>query len=313
MAPGLREVHTVVFWFVAAWWGLWAVLALMRGSRSTFALMLVLGVAWGACVFGAASEAGSIALALVPVPVLPKMLRTIPEYKRGVLFRFGRLAGVLDPGLNVILPFGIDKVWMVDLRTFTVDVPKQEAVTRDNVPVAADAAVYFNVCDPSLAVTKVANHVQSIALLGQAVLRAVLGQHELDFVLSNRAELNNALRSMLNETASRWGLRISAVEVKAVELTDAVKRVIAKQAEAERERKARVTLADGELQASERLCAAALMMAGEPAALQLRYVRTITDIAAEKNSTVLFPLPVELLRCLTLRRELQAHLGRTDG
>ncbi|MEW5866492.1 MAG: slipin family protein [Bacillota bacterium] len=231
------------------------------------------------------------------------MVRIITEYQRGVLFRFGRQVGVLKPGLNVIFPFGIDQVRKIDLRTFTIDVPKQEIITRDNVPVLVDAVVYFNVFDPVLAVVKVADFVKSTTLLGQTILRSVLGQHELDEMLSKRAELNTTLQRLLDEATDAWGVKVSAVEIKAVELPETMKRAMAKQAEAERERRAKVIAADGEYQASEKLAAAARVIATEPSALQLRYLQTLAEIAVERNSTILFPLPMEVLRMFERRTE----------
>lgn len=309
MVPGLREICLLVFWFVAAWWGLWTVLALIARVRLLFVFMLVLGVIWGLFTFSVAGTVLSFLLLLIPILVLPRMPRIIPEYQRGVLFRFGRLSGVLRPGLNVVFPFGIDKLWMVDLRTFTIDVPRQEIITRDNVPVMVDAVVYFNVYDPTLAVTKVANYVQSTTLLGQTVLRSVLGQHELDDMLAKRGELNEVLRSLLDQATDPWGVKVSAVEIKAVELPESMKRAMAKQAEAERERRAKVISADGEFQASEKLREAALVIASEPTALQLRYLQTLTEIAVEKNSTILFPLPMEILRYFATRPEAAAQQG----
>lgn len=309
MVPGLREICLLVFWFVAAWWGLWAALALIARVRLLFVFMLVLGVIWGLFTFSVAGTVLSFLLLFIPILVLPRMPRIIPEYQRGVLFRFGRLSGVLRPGLNVIFPFGIDKLWMVDLRTFTIDVPRQEIITRDNVPVMVDAVVYFNVYDPTLAVTKVANYVQSTTLLGQTVLRSVLGQHELDDMLAKRGELNEVLRSLLDQATDPWGVKVSAVEIKAVELPESMKRAMAKQAEAERERRAKVISADGEFQASEKLREAALVIASAPTALQLRYLQTLTEIAVEKNSTILFPLPMEILRYFAMRPESVACQG----
>lgn len=309
MVPGLREICLLVFWSVAAWWGLWAALALIARVRLLFVFMLVLGVIWGLFTFNVAGTVLSFLLLFIPILVLPRMPRIIPEYQRGVLFRFGRLSGVLRPGLNVIFPFGIDKLWMVDLRTFTIDVPRQEIITRDNVPVMVDAVVYFNVYDPTLAVTKVANYVQSTTLLGQTVLRSVLGQHELDDMLAKRGELNEVLRSLLDQATDPWGVKVSAVEIKAVELPESMKRAMAKQAEAERERRAKVISADGEFQASEKLREAALVIASEPTALQLRYLQTLTEIAVERNSTILFPLPMEILRYFATRPETVACHG----
>jgi regulator of protease activity HflC (stomatin/prohibitin superfamily) len=182
------------------------------------------------------------------------------------------------------------------MRTFTIDVPKQEVITKDNVPMLVDAVVYFNVFDPALAVNKVANYVQSTSLLGQTILRSVLGQHELDEILSKRTELNEMLRSQLDAPTDPWGIKVTAVEMKAVELPESMKRAMAKQAEAERERRAKVIAADGEFQASEKLAQAAGVIAQQPSALQLRYLQTLSEISVEKNSTIVFPLPLELLR-----------------
>jgi regulator of protease activity HflC (stomatin/prohibitin superfamily) len=237
-----------------------------------------------------------IGLVLIPLVLLPGTVSIITEYQRGVLFRFGKLLGVLNPGFNIILPFGIDRVWKVDLRTFTIEVARQEVITRDNVPVMVDAVVYFNVLDAERAVTKVADYTLSTTLLGQTVLRSVLGQHDLDEMLSNRAELNKLLRKLLDDAAEPWGINVTAVEIRSVELPDTMKRAMAKQAEAERERRAKVIAADGEFQASQKLLEAATVIAREPSALQLRYLQTLTEIAVEKNSTIMFPLPIELLK-----------------
>ncbi|MGE5553096.1 MAG: slipin family protein [Betaproteobacteria bacterium] len=219
------------------------------------------------------------------------MVRVINEYERGVLFRLGRLVGVLGPGLNLVFPVGIDRVVKIDTRTVTVDVAKQEIITRDNVPVLVDAVVYFNVFDPVLAVTKVVSYYNSTTLLGQTILRSVLGQHELDDMLAKRSELNDILRRLLDEATDPWGIKVTAVEIKAVELPETMKRAMAKQAEAERERRAKVIAADGEFQASQKLTEAARVIGQEPAALQLRYLQTLTEIAVERNSTiVLFPV-----------------------
>jgi regulator of protease activity HflC (stomatin/prohibitin superfamily) len=223
----------------------------------------------------------------------------ITEYQRGVLFRLGRLMGIVEPGFNIIFPFGIDRVVKIDLRTFTIDVAKQEVITKDNVPVLVDAVVYFNVFDPVLAVTKVANYTQSTTLLGQTILRSVLGQHELDEILSKRAELNEILRKLLDEATDPWGIKITTVEIKSIELPDTMKRAMAKQAEAERERRAKIIAADGEYQAAQKLLDAASVISKDPAALQLRYLQTLSEIAVEKNSTILFPLPIELLKAFS--------------
>ncbi|MGE5551052.1 MAG: slipin family protein [Bacteroidota bacterium] len=231
------------------------------------------------------------------------MVRIINEYERGVLFRFGRQKALLGPGLNLMFPMGIDVVRRIDLRTFTIDVPKQEVITKDNVPILVDAVVYFNIFDPILAVIKVADYVKSTSLLGQTILRSVLGQHDLDEMLSKRSELNDILRKLLDEATDPWGVKVSAVEIKAVELPESMKRAMAKQAEAERERRAKVIAADGEFQASEKLTAAAKVIGEQPAAIQLRYLQTLSEIAIEKNSTVLFPLPIELLKFFAKKAE----------
>ncbi|MGC9064989.1 MAG: slipin family protein [bacterium] len=224
------------------------------------------------------------------------MVVIIPEYQRGVLFRLGRLAGTLNPGLNVIFPFGIDRVWKIDLRTFTIDVSKQEVITKDNVPVMVDAVVYFNVSNPVLAVTKVENYTNSTTLLAQTLLRSVLGQHELDDMLAQRAQLNEVLKNLLDEATDPWGIKVTAVEIKSVELPDTMKRAMAKQAEAERERRAKIIAADGEYQAAQKLLEAAQVISKDPSAIQLRYLQTLTEIAVEKNSTIIFPLPMEILK-----------------
>jgi regulator of protease activity HflC (stomatin/prohibitin superfamily) len=202
----------------------------------------------------------------------------------------------MSAGLNLVFPLGIDVVRKVDLRTFTIDVPKQEVITKDNVPVLVDAVVYYNVFDPILAVTKVANYSHSTGLLGQTILRSVLGEHELDEMLSKRTELNEKLKELLDVATDPWGIKVTAVEIKAVELAESMKRAMARQAEAERERRAKIIAAEGELQASEKLGQAAAIIGREPSAIQLRYLQTLTEIAVEKNSTILFPLPMEFIK-----------------
>lgn len=289
-------VFRVILWAIVAWWALWAGLALFARATTVLVLLLLTGIAWTFFGVQLVFSFAFIPYAVIPFIFLPSMVRIITEYQRGVLFRFGRQVGVLKPGLNVIFPFGIDQVRKIDLRTFTIDVPKQEIITRDNVPVLVDAVVYFNVFDPVLAVVKVADFVKSTTLLGQTILRSVLGQHELDEMLSKRTDLNTTLQKLLDEATDPWGVKVSAVEIKAVELPESMKRAMAKQAEAERERRAKVIAADGEYQASEKLAAAAHIIATEPSALQLRYLQTLSEIAVERNSTILFPLPMEILR-----------------
>jgi regulator of protease activity HflC (stomatin/prohibitin superfamily) len=280
-----------------AFWVLWLVIALARRDFLIFLFLLVIGILWGAAdmALALAESPGAFVLLVIPVLVLIPMVRIVNEYERGVLFRFGRQKAVLGAGFNLIFPLGIDRVRKIDLRTFTIDVPKQEVITKDNVPVQVDAVVYFNIFDPVLAVVKVANYVQSTSLLGQTILRSVLGQHDLDEMLSKRTELNEMLKKLLDEATDPWGVKVTGVEIKAVELPDTMKRAMAKQAEAERERRAKVIAADGEYQASEKLTAAAEVIGRQPAAIQLRYLQTLTEIAVEKNSTILFPLPMEIL------------------
>ncbi len=297
------DLGLVLFIVAAVWWALWILLALVKWSPTIFIFLVATGSVWGAFAYRNAGNPIGYALLLIPLIFLPSMLRIITEYERGVLFRFGRQKAVLGPGLNLIFPMGIDLVRRIDLRTFTIDVPKQEIITKDNVPVLVDAVVYFNVFDPSLAVIKVADYVKSTSLLGQTILRSVLGQHELDEMLSKRTELNSILQKLLDEATDPWGVKVTAVEIKAVELPETMKRAMAKQAEAERERRAKVITADGEYQASEKLTAAAKVIAEQPAALQLRYLQTLSEIAIEKNSTILFPLPMELLKYFAKKSE----------
>jgi regulator of protease activity HflC (stomatin/prohibitin superfamily) len=294
----LTTVAWIAVGIAAFWWALWAVLALARKDVVLFAFLLLTGAAWGFLEWRliAVGSFAVFAFLVLPVVILAPMARVITEYERGVLFRLGRQKLILGPGFNFIFPLGIDKVRKIDMRTFTIDVPPQEIITKDNVPLNVDAVVYFNVFDPALAVTKVANYVQSTSLLGQTILRSVLGQHEMDEILSKRTALNEMLRAQLDAPTDPWGIKVSAVEMKAVELPDSMKRAMAKQAEAERERRAKIIAADGEFQASEKLAQAAGVIAQQPSALQLRYLQTLSEISVEKNSTIVFPLPLELLR-----------------
>lgn len=305
----LVTILTAIIAAEAVWWLVWVFLALARRKYSVFGVVLGTLAVWGTiAIFTIRASRYPfiimpvgplftlVVLMIIPFIVLPSMVVIINEYQRGVLFRLGRLIGIIEPGFNIIFPFGIDRVVKIDLRTFTIDVAKQEVITKDNVPVLVDAVVYFNVFDPVLAVTKVANYTQSTTLLGQTILRSVLGQHELDEILSKRSELNEILRRLLDEDTDPWGIKITAVEIKSIELPDTMKRAMAKQAEAERERRAKIIAADGEYQAAQKLLEAASVISKEPAALQLRYLQTLSEIAVEKNSTILFPLPIELLK-----------------
>lgn len=284
-----------ILWIVLAWWFLWTMLALFARTNAVALFLVITGALWGYGGWLLRGNVGFMFYLLIPLIFLPGMVRIVTEYERGVLFRFGRQVGVLRPGLNVIFPFGIDQARKIDLRTLTIDVPRQEIITKDNVPVLVDAVVYFNVFDPVLAVVKVADYIKSTTLLGQTILRSVLGTHELDEMLSNRSKLTDTLKELLDEATDVWGIKVTAVEIKSIELPETMKRAMAKQAEAERERRAKVIAADGEYQASEKLAAAAQVIGTQPAALQLRYLQTLTEIAVEQNSTILFPLPIELL------------------
>lgn len=292
----LLTLNWIVFALFLGWWIVWIILAMVAQRKDVAAILAGFGLLWVVLSLWTIAMPLFYLFVILTAVTLPGMVRIIAEYERGVVFRFGKLAGAVGAGLNVILPFGIDRVVKVDLRTFTIDVPKQEVITRDNVPVLVDAVVYFNVFDPILAVTKVFNYVQSTTLLGQTILRSVLGQHDLDDMLTKRNELNALLRKLLDEATDPWGIKVTAVEIKAVELPETMKRAMAKQAEAERERRAKIIAADGEFQASQKLAEAAQVIGREPAAIQLRYLQTLTEIAVEKNSTILFPLPMELLR-----------------
>ena len=289
------------FTMLAAWWILFIIVGFARKQTPIAVFLLAILLLWGIpeVLLLFANPEFALVLLIVPAVVLIQMMRVIPEYQRGVLFRLGRMQKVIQPGFNLLLPFGIDIMRKVDMRTFTIDVSKQEVITRDNVPVIVDAVVYFNVFDPVLAVVKVADYTKSTSLLAQTILRSVLGQHELDEMLAKRAELGQILQRLLDEATDPWGIKVTAVEIKAVELAETMKRAMARQAEAERERRAKIIAAEGELQASEKLAQAADVLAHSPASLQLRYLQTLAEIAVEKNSTIVFPLPMDFLKVLS--------------
>ncbi len=221
-------------------------------------------------------------------------IRIVQQYERGVIFVLGRLTGAKGPGLFLVPPF-ISRMIKVDLRIVTLIVPPQEVITRDNVTIRVTAVVYFSVIDPVAAVVNVVNFNQATTQIGQTSLRNVLGQSELDDLLAQRNKINHALQEIISEQTTRWGINIMAVEVKDVELPAAMQRAMAKQAEAEREKRAKVIHAQGELQASASLAQAAAVMSTQPAALQLRFLQTLTEIAVEKNSTIIFPMPIDIL------------------
>jgi regulator of protease activity HflC (stomatin/prohibitin superfamily) len=231
---------------------------------------------------------------ILVIPLLPFSVRVVKEYERGVIFRIGRLMGAKGPGLFILLPF-VDKMVKVDLRTVTLDVPAQEAITRDNVTVKVNAVIYFRVVEPTAAVVRILDYVRATSQIAQTTLRSVLGQSDLDELLGQREQINQRLQHIIDEQTEPWGIKVSAVEVKDVELPSSMQRAMARQAEAERERRAKVISADGEYQASERLREAATVMAQEPITLQLRFLQTLTEVAAENNSTIVFPVPVDLI------------------
>ena len=222
----------------------------------------------------------------------------LPEYERAVIFRLGRLSqglvGGKGPGLVVILPF-IDRLVRVSLRTVVMDVPPQDVITKDNVTVKVNAVIYFRVVDPERAVIQVEDYFTATSMMSQTTLRSVLGQAQLDELLSKREEINANLQQIIDQQTEPWGIKVSAVEVKNVDLPQEMQRAIARQAEAERERRAKVIHAEGEFQAAQRLADAARVMSQETAALQLRYLQTLVEIATEKNSTIIFPIPVDTL------------------
>jgi regulator of protease activity HflC (stomatin/prohibitin superfamily) len=232
---------------------------------------------------------------IVGLMVAASAVRVLPEYERGVLFRLGRYAGTRGPGLFFIIP-GVDKLIRVSLRTVVMDVPPQDVITHDNVTVKVSAVIYFRVIEPEKAIIDVENFLYATSQLSQTTLRSVLGQVELDELLANREKINRELQEILDRHAGPWGVKVSNVEVKNIDLPQEMMRAIAKQAEAERERRAKIIHAEGELQASEKLAKAAAVLAQEPMSLQLRFLQTLTEIGAEKNSTIVFPVPIDIIK-----------------
>ena len=233
-------------------------------------------------------------IVLAVLILLSTSIKIVQEYERGVIFRLGRLVGAKGPGIFLIIPF-VDRMVKVDLRVVTMDVPQQEVITKDNVTVKVDAVVYFRVVDPAASYVKVSNYVQATSLISQTTLRNVLGQSELDELLAQREKLNQMLQKIIDEQTEPWGVKVSIVEIKDVELPETMRRSMAAQAEAERERRAKIIHADGEFQASERLAQAGAIIGREPTTLQLRYLQTLVEIASEKSSIIVFPLPIDLI------------------
>ncbi|MDQ5985270.1 MAG: hypothetical protein CSYNP_00978 [Syntrophus sp. SKADARSKE-3] len=229
------------------------------------------------------------------VMFLASAIRILNEYERAVIFRLGRIINVKGPGLIILIPV-IDKMVKVDMRTITMDVPPQDVITRDNVSIKVNAVVYFRVMDANSAVTQVENFLYATSQLAQTTLRSVCGQVELDEILSAREKINLHLQEILDRSTDSWGIKVSLVEVKQIDLPEEMKRAIAKQAEAERERRAKVINAEGEYQAAQKLIEAARLMETEPMSLQLRYLQTLNQISGENNSTIVFPIPIDLFK-----------------
>jgi regulator of protease activity HflC (stomatin/prohibitin superfamily) len=242
-----------------------------------------------------AYELGFLPLLVILLALLVSAFRILREYERGVVFQLGRFWKVKGPGLILVIP-GIQQMVRVDLRTIVLDVPTQDVISRDNVSVKVNAVVYFRVLDPQKAIIQVEDYHSATSQLAQTTLRAVLGKHELDEMLAERERLNVDIQQVLDAQTDAWGIKVANVEIKHVDLDESMVRAIAKQAEAERERRAKVIHAEGELQASEKLMQAAEMLGRQSGAMQLRYMQTLSNIAGDKSSTIVFPLPIELLQ-----------------
>src|SRR5471030_536570 len=233
-------------------------------------------------------------LVIIGALLLFSAIKILPEYQRGVVLTLGRYTGTKGPGLVILMPV-VQRMTRVDLRVTVMDVPPQDVISRDNVSVRVNAVVYFRVVEPDKAVLQVENFLQATSQLAQTRLRSVLGQHELDEILSQRESINRTLQTILDEATDPWGIKVANVEIKDVDLNETMVRAIARQAEAERERRAKVIHAEGELQAAEKLLQAAQTLSRQPEAMQLRYLQTLSNIAEENNSTIVFPLPLEFL------------------
>ncbi|MFF0835661.1 slipin family protein [Streptomyces sp. NPDC003344] len=254
-----------------------------------------------------------VATACVGLVVFAMAARVVKQYERGVLFRLGRVLGdVRDPGLTLVIPF-VDRLHKVNMQIVTMPVPGQEGITRDNVTVRVDAVVYFRVVDPVSALVKVEDYKFAVSQMAQTSLRSIIGKSDLDDLLSNREKLNQGLELMIDSPAVGWGVQVDRVEIKDVSLPDTMKRSMARQAEADRERRARIINADAELQASKKLAEAAQQMSDTPTALQLRLLQTVMAVAAEKNSTLVLPIPVELLHFLERGQQLGQQLPTPNG
>lgn len=243
-----------------------------------------------------------IPIVVIAAIVLPSVIRVLREYERAVVFRLGKLLRAKGPGLIFLIPI-VDRIVKIDLRVVTIDVAKQEVMTRDNVPVTVDAVVYFRVVDPEAAIIKVEDFLRATSLIAQTTLRSVLGQVELDELLSHREKINQKLQEIIDRQTDPWGIKVVTVEVKDVVLPDGMKRAMAKQAETERERRAKIINAEGEFQAAEKLVQAAGMMSAQPIAIQLRFLQTMREVSSEHNTTTFFPVPIDILAPFIKRNE----------
>jgi len=244
---------------------------------------------------------------MLAIPLFPMAIKIVQEYERGVIFRLGRLVGARGPGLFFIIPI-VERMVKIDLRIVTMDVPRQDVITQDNVTVKVDAVIYFRVTDPEDAVVKVVDFIRATSLVAQTTLRSVLGQSDLDELLSKREQVNQRLQEIIDEATEPWGVKVTLVEVRDVGLPPEMIRVISRQAEAERDRRAKVIHAMGEFEAAEKLAEAGKVMAATPATLQLRYLQTLTEISSERHSTVIFPVPIDILSML-----MRGAGGGSDG
>ena len=241
-----------------------------------------------------AAIAVAVFLALIVLLVFGAAVRVLREYERGVIFRLGRLIAQKGPGLILLIPF-IDRIVKVDLRTVTLNIPPQEVITRDNVPASVNAVAYFRVIDPRKAIVEVENYLLATSQISQTALRSVLGKAEFDQLLSERERLNEELQKIIDESTEPWGVKVTAIEIKDVEIPEQMQRAIARQAEAERERRAKIINSEGEYQAAQKLTDAADIISTNPASLQLRYLQTLLEIGSNQNTTVVFPLPLDML------------------
>jgi regulator of protease activity HflC (stomatin/prohibitin superfamily) len=251
-----------------------------------------------------------IVIILVGLSLLGSIVKIAREYERGIIFRLGRLMGARGPGVILLIPV-VDRMLKIDLRVVTLDIPRQEMMTRDNVPVTVDAVVYFRVVNPEDAIVKVENFSRATYLVAQTTLRSAIGQHELDDLLAQREKINEQLQRVIDQATEPWGIKVTLVEVRDVILPEGMKRSMARQAEVERERRAKIINAEGEFQAAEKLVQAAAMISTQPAALQLRYLQALTEVASEQNSTTIFPVPIDLIA--PFLRRAAGDGGRQSG